>query len=172
MATTTHSPKSVPTYRVLFSLIAPSKGWSVLVTKVPSTLKPGPFFMDHRRAGLMSLAWRFVTRELFGRLVELLHQTKGPSRMVIATKAKSIHGHSREGRTAVAKARLILLVMVNVAQLWILSATVEAALARRTSALVPLVVASGICLLITLSLIYLWRPASRRFTSSGYVRKP
>ncbi len=33
------------------------------------------------------------------------------------------------GRTAVWQARLVLLVMINIAQLWILSATIEAALA-------------------------------------------
>ena len=76
-----------------------------------------------------------------------------------------------EGRTAVAQARLILLVMVNVAQLWILAATVEAALAHRFSALLPLVVASGLCFVVTLTLIFWWRPASRRFTSSGYLKR-
>jgi len=76
-----------------------------------------------------------------------------------------------KGRTAMAQARLILLVMVNVAQLWILAATVEAALAHRFSALLPLVVASGICFVVTVTLIFWWRPASRRFTSSGYVRR-
>lgn len=76
-----------------------------------------------------------------------------------------------KGRTALAQARLILLVMVNVAQLWILAATVEAALAHRFSALLPLVVASGLCFAVTLTLIFWWRPASRRFTSSGYLKR-
>ena len=40
--------------------------------------------------------------------------------------------------------RVILLVMINVAQLWILAATVEAALARHYSLLAPLVIASFI----------------------------
>lgn len=75
------------------------------------------------------------------------------------------------GRTAVEQARLILLVMINVAQLWILSATVEAALARELRLLVPLVIASFVCFLITLSLLLWWRPASRRPTSTGYVRE-
>ena len=75
-----------------------------------------------------------------------------------------------EGRTAVAQARMILLVIVNVAQLWILAATVEAALSHRFSALLPLVVASGICFLITLSILRWWRPTSRRKTSTGYIR--
>jgi len=55
-----------------------------------------------------------------------------------------------KGRTAVAQARLILLVMINVAQLWVLAATVEAALAHRFSALLPLVIASGVCFVVSL----------------------
>jgi hypothetical protein len=35
--------------------------------------------------------------------------------------------------------------MINVAQLWILSAAVEAALAGHYSKLVPLVVSTGVC---------------------------
>ena len=84
---------------------------------------------------------------------------------------KPLRNLTGEGRTAVAQARLILLVMVNVAQLWILAATVEAALAHRFSALLPLVVSSGICFVVTLTLIFWWRPASRRFTSSGYLKR-
>jgi hypothetical protein len=86
-------------------------------------------------------------------------------------KPRPVRNLAGEGRTAVAQARVILLVMVNVAQLWILAATVEAALAHRFSALLPLVVASGICFVVTLTLIFWWRPASRRFTSSGYVKR-
>ena len=85
-------------------------------------------------------------------------------------KPRPIRSLAGNGRTAVAQARLILLVMVNLAQLWILAATVEAALAHRFSALLPLVVASGICFVVTLTLIFWWRPASRRFTSSGYLK--
>ena len=85
-------------------------------------------------------------------------------------KASSIHGHVKKGRAAVAQARLILLVMINVAQLWILAATVEAALSHQFAVLLPLVIASGICFVITLTLIFWWRPASRRFTSSGYLK--
>lgn len=77
---------------------------------------------------------------------------------------------TNEGHAAVWQARLIMLVMINVAQLWILAATVDAALARRYSALWPLVVASGICFLITLSIIRWWRPTSGERTSTGYVR--
>lgn len=75
------------------------------------------------------------------------------------------------GRTALEQARLLLLVMINVAQLWILSTTVEAALAHHYSVLAPLVISSGICFLITLSLLFWWRPASRRYTSSGYIKE-
>ena len=87
------------------------------------------------------------------------------------TKPRPIRKLAGEGRTALTQARLILLVMINVAQLWILAATVEAALAHRFSALLPLVVASGICFVVTLTLIFWWRPASRRFTSSGYLKR-
>jgi hypothetical protein len=87
------------------------------------------------------------------------------------TKPRSIRKLAGKGRTAVAQARLVLLVMINVAQLWVLAATVEAALAHRFSALLPLVIASGICFVVTLTLIFWWRPASRRFTSSGYLKK-
>ena len=78
---------------------------------------------------------------------------------------------SGRGRTAVEQARLVMLVMVNVAQLWILAATVEAALARSYRELLPLVIASGVCWLVSLSLILWWRPASRRHTSTGYIRE-
>jgi len=78
---------------------------------------------------------------------------------------------SKSGQTAVWQARLIMVVMINVAQLWILAATVDAALARHYSVLIPLVVASGVCFVVTLSIIKWWRPASRRKTSSGYVRE-
>ena len=76
----------------------------------------------------------------------------------------------KTGQTAVWQARLIMLVMINIAQLWILAATVDAALARHYSVLLPLVVASGICFLITLSILKWWRPTSRRKTSTGYIR--
>jgi hypothetical protein len=77
---------------------------------------------------------------------------------------------SKSGQTAVWQARLIMLVMINIAQLWILAATVDAALARHYYVLLPLVVASGVCFLITLSIIKWWRPTSRKKTSTGYVR--
>jgi hypothetical protein len=77
---------------------------------------------------------------------------------------------SKAGHAAVWQARLIMLVMINIAQLWILAATVDAALARHYSVLLPLVIASGVCFVITLSIIKWWRPTSRRKTSTGYVR--
>ena len=77
---------------------------------------------------------------------------------------------TKPGSAAVFQARLIMLIMINIAQLWILAATVDAALARHFSVLVPLIVASGICFLITLSILRWWRPTSRKKTSTGYVR--
>src|SRR5947208_7996934 len=77
---------------------------------------------------------------------------------------------TKAGSAAVWQARLIMLVMINIAQLWILAATVDAALARHYSVLLPLAIASGICFLITLSIIRWWRPTSGQSTSTGYVR--
>jgi hypothetical protein len=78
---------------------------------------------------------------------------------------------TRRGSAAVDQARLVMLVMLNIAQLWILAATVEAALARHYHKLLPLVVASCVCWIIALSIILWWRPVSRRYTSTGYVRE-
>ena len=77
---------------------------------------------------------------------------------------------TRTGSAAVWQARLVMLIMINVAQLWILAATVDAALERHFTVLIPLLIASGICFLITLSIIRWWRPTSSSKTSSGYVR--
>ena len=77
---------------------------------------------------------------------------------------------SERHHAAVWQARLIMLVMINIAQLWILAATVDAALARHYPMLLPLVIASGICFLITVSILRWWRPVSRRKTSTGYIR--
>jgi len=66
------------------------------------------------------------------------------------------------GRTAVLQARLVLLVMINIAQLWILAATIEAALAAHYRQLVPLVIASGVCWFIALTVFLWWKPATRR----------
>lgn len=65
------------------------------------------------------------------------------------------------GRTAVWQARLVLLVMINIAQLWILSATIEAALAAHYKQLVPLVIASGVCWTIALTIFLWWKPAGK-----------
>ena len=74
------------------------------------------------------------------------------------------------GWTAVWQARLVLLVMINIAQLWILSAAVEAALAREFKQLLPLVIASGVCWLIALTIFLWWKPASRRRPGSGNLK--
>lgn len=79
---------------------------------------------------------------------------------------------SKAGEAAVWQARLIMLVMINIAQLWILAATVDAALARHYSVLIPLVISSGVCFIVTLSIIRWWRPTSKKKTSTGYVREP
>ena len=124
------------------------------------------FFMVHRRAPWTSSQWKRVT-DKFGPSAETL-----PRRRLEADLKTSsiIDRRSNTGQTAVWQARLIMLVMVNIAQLWILAATVDAALARHYSVLLPLVLASGICFLITLSILKWWRPTSRRKTSTGYVR--
>ena len=67
-----------------------------------------------------------------------------------------------KGRAAVWQARLVLLVMINLAQLWILSAAVDAALAHEFRHLVPLIIASGVCWLIALTIFLWWRPADGR----------
>lgn len=67
-----------------------------------------------------------------------------------------------KGRTAVWQARLVLLVMINIAQLWILSATIEAALAGHFKQLIPLIVASGICWFVALTIFLWWKPAKQR----------
>jgi hypothetical protein len=71
------------------------------------------------------------------------------------------------GRSAVWQARLVLLVMINLAQLWILSAAVDAALAHEFRHLVPLVIASGVCWLIALTIFLWWKPAGARPSGSA-----
>ena len=78
---------------------------------------------------------------------------------------------AERGRTAVWQARLVLLVMINIAQLWILSATIEAALAHEFAHLLPLVIASAICWVIALTIFLWWKPASPRRTSTGHLQK-
>lgn len=83
-----------------------------------------------------------------------LHQSVGYS---------SVNRPRSRGWTAVWQARLGLLIMINVAQLWILSAAVEAALAHEFGQLPPLVISSGVCWMIALTIIIWWKPpASRR----------
>jgi len=72
-----------------------------------------------------------------------------------------------DGRAAIWQARLALLIMINVAQLWILAATVEAALAGRHDQLWPLIISSGICWLIALTIFLWWRPAANRRVGPG-----
>jgi hypothetical protein len=48
--------------------------------------------------------------------------------------------------------------MINLAQLWILSATVEAALAKHYGELAPLIIASGVCWLISVTIVLWWKP--------------
>ena len=74
------------------------------------------------------------------------------------------------GRSAIWQARLALLVMINIAQLWILSATIEAALAAHYKQLIPLVVASGVCWFITLTIFLWWKPAARKSPTDGTRR--
>ncbi|MEZ5344220.1 MAG: hypothetical protein R2681_01580 [Pyrinomonadaceae bacterium] len=70
-----------------------------------------------------------------------------------------------KGRSAVLQAKLALLVMINLAQLWILSATVEAALAKHYGKLTPLIIASGVCWLISITIVLWWKPTiSKRQT--------
>ena len=91
-----------------------------------------------------------------------------------AGRAADFQGARRpmeRGRTAVWQARLVLLVMINIAQLWVLSAAVEAALAREFKQLLPLVIASGVCWLIALTIFLWWKPASRRRAGMGCLRK-
>lgn len=71
------------------------------------------------------------------------------------------------GRIAVWQARLALLIMINLAQLWILSAAIEAALAHEYRQLVPLVAASGICWLIALTIIMMLPTDADEVTVDG-----
>ncbi|HQU92775.1 MAG TPA: hypothetical protein PLK77_10785 [Pyrinomonadaceae bacterium] len=67
-----------------------------------------------------------------------------------------------QGRTAIWQARLALLVLINIAQLWILAATIEAALAAHYKQLLPLVIGSGVCWVIALTIFLWWKPAPKR----------
>lgn len=106
----------------------------------------------------------------FGPSGEILRRVRFDLKTVAPKSTLAGVQRVKHGQAAVWQARLIMLVIINVAQLWILAATVDAALARRYSVLIPLVVASGVCFVITLSIVKWWRPTSVRKTSSGYVR--
>ena len=75
--------------------------------------------------------------------------------------------HDDRGRTAVWQSRLVMLVMINLAQLWILSAAIEAALARHFDKLWPLIIASVVCWSIALTIFLWWKPAPRRSATRG-----
>lgn len=75
------------------------------------------------------------------------------------------------GRTAIWQARLVLLVMINLAQLWILSATIDAALAHEYKQLIPLIISSGVCWLIALTIYLWWKPVSRRIPNASYFKQ-
>jgi hypothetical protein len=76
-----------------------------------------------------------------------------------------------QGRSAIWQARLVLLVMINIAQLWILSATIEAALAAHYKQLIPLVIASGVCWFIALTIFLWWKPADPKSRPHAARRK-
>ncbi|MBX7060630.1 MAG: hypothetical protein K1X52_03155 [Pyrinomonadaceae bacterium] len=62
------------------------------------------------------------------------------------------------GRRSVAQARLALLVMINIAQMWVLAAAVEAGLAHEVDHLLPLSLASAVCFFISLTIFFWWKP--------------
>jgi hypothetical protein len=133
--------------------------------KAPSMRARATFFMVHR----LVLSTRSNSRHVTVRFGPSAVNHQAVNMRVESTDRTSTNRGERH-HAAVWQARLIMLVMINIAQLWILAATVDAALARHYSVLVPLVIASGVCFLITLSIIRWWRPTSRWKTSSGYVR--
>lgn len=72
-----------------------------------------------------------------------------------------------KGQVAVLQAKLVLLVMINLAQLWILSATIEAALAKHYKELPPLIIASGVCWLISMTIVLWWKPVKSKRKTIG-----
>lgn len=97
---------------------------------------------------------------------EISFQMQAPN---VTTAVRGARRQEVRGATAVWQARLVLFVMINIAQMWILSATVEAALAGEYKQLLPLVVSSGVCWLIGLTIFLWWKPASKRSTSTGFI---
>lgn len=84
------------------------------------------------------------------------------------------HGNSpitrrpSRGRIAISQARLAMLMMINIAQLWLLAGVVEAALALDLVQLRPLVIASGVCWLIALTIFLWWKPSRRGNEAAGH----
>ena len=93
--------------------------------------------------------------------------TAGTSFVSRKSTSQTLRRPTDAGRTAVWQARLALLVMVNIAQLWILSATIEAALAGEYKQLLPLISASAICWAIALTIYLWWKPAPSRRPKAG-----
>src|SRR5947207_14111145 len=60
-----------------------------------------------------------------------------PEAMTQAKDFRPVRTRALRGRSAVSQARVILLVMINVAQRWILAATVEATTAPHYRVIVP-----------------------------------
>lgn len=118
---------------------------------------PAMFSMVRLRGLWIGYRLRCET-ERFGPLVKRKARTMAKYK----ERQRSGERHLTTGRTAVWQARLVLLVMINIAQLWILSATIEAALAAHYKQLIPLVIASGICWVIALTIFLWWKPATAR----------
>jgi len=72
-----------------------------------------------------------------------------------------------KGRSAITQAKLALLVMINIAQLWILSATVEAALAKEYMDLPLLIIASGVCWVVSATIVLWWKPTTSKRETIG-----
>ena len=104
-----------------------------------------------------------------------LNETAQPS-FHVRTVSKKVNFQAAKripvrGWTAVWQSRLVLFVMINIAQLGILSSAVEAALAREFKQLLPLIIASGVCWLIALTIFLWWKPASRLIVTSNPLPK-
>ena len=139
--------------------------------KGPLTPRPGRYFTVRLHAPSILLKLNYAEGRC-GQQAEGLRQAnmQADFKTFQSNPPSGNSRRSNDGHAAVWQARLIMLVMINIAQLWILAATVDAALARHYSVLIPLLAASGVCFLITLSIIRWWRPTSRKTTSTGYVR--
>jgi hypothetical protein len=97
-------------------------------------------------------------------------QARATHSVALASNNTTANKRRERGMNPIWQGRLALMIMINIAQLWILQGTIEAALAREYKQLLPLVIASGVCFAIALSIFLWWRPASRRYTSTGYLR--